>query len=64
MLIGWISNVVRAPTNGATLPLLTSYIAVSKKFEVNFKFFTNSDVAFKRVKMIPIILKAILNKDS
>ena len=35
MLIGRTSKVVRAPTNGATLPLLTSYIAVSEKFEVN-----------------------------
>ena len=35
MLIGGFSKVVRAPTNGATLPLLTSYITVSEKFEVN-----------------------------
>ena len=35
MLIGWISKVMRAPTNGSTLPLLTSYIAVGEKFEVN-----------------------------
>ena len=35
MLIGWILKVVRASTNGAALPLLTSYIAVSEKFEVN-----------------------------
>ena len=35
MLIGSISKVVRAPTNGATLPLLTSCIAASEKFEVN-----------------------------
>ena len=34
MLIGQISKVVRAPTNGATLPLLTSCIAASEKFEV------------------------------
>ena len=32
----WLNfKVVRAPTNGATLPLLTSYIAVTEKFEVN-----------------------------
>ena len=35
MVIGRISKVVRAPTNGATLPLLTSRIAASEKFEVN-----------------------------
>ena len=35
MLNGGISKVVRGPTDGATLPLLTSYIAASAKFEVN-----------------------------
>ena len=35
MLIGWISKVECTPTNGATLPLLTSCIAASEKFEVN-----------------------------
>ena len=35
MLIGRLSKVVRAPTNGATLPLPTSCIAASEKFELN-----------------------------
>ena len=32
----WLNfKVVRAPTNGSTLPLLTSCIAATEKFEVN-----------------------------
>ena len=39
MLIGGISKVVRASTNGATLQLLTSCIAASEEFEVNKQTF-------------------------
>ena len=38
MLFGSISKVMHAPTNTATLPLLTSCIAASEKFEVNKLF--------------------------
>ena len=32
----WLNfKVVRAPNNGATLPILTSYIAAREKFEVH-----------------------------
>ena len=37
---------MRAPTNGAMLPLLTSYIAASEKFEVNKQtIFDNKELA-------------------
>ena len=47
MLIGCISKVVRAPTNGTTLPLLTSCITASEKFKVNKEtFFGDEQLAY------------------